>query len=95
MNIWGSGVGTATDGGWNGGSSNYDFTQHYTDATSHPPFNPLRTTAWRHGGGKGQYANVCFFDGHVELQASETMVYDDPINFFEASGHIIYVNKQK
>jgi prepilin-type processing-associated H-X9-DG protein len=71
LNVWGSGVGTATNGGWDGGSSNYDYTQHYTDATSHPPFNPLRTTAWRHGGGKGQYANVCFFDGHVAQVGKE------------------------
>jgi len=64
LNIWGSGIGTATDGGWDNGASNYDFTGQYTDATSHKPANPLRTIAWRHT--NNTVANVCFFDGHVE-----------------------------
>jgi prepilin-type processing-associated H-X9-DG protein len=40
------------------------------------------------------YTNICFFDAHVELKPTEPIVYVDPINLTEASGTIIYTNKQ-
>jgi prepilin-type processing-associated H-X9-DG protein/prepilin-type N-terminal cleavage/methylation domain-containing protein len=69
LNIYGSGI----PQGWNGtqtGGSNYDNTGEHTNRSpGNPPisygsgaYDTERTIAWRHRG----YANVCFFDGHVE-----------------------------
>ena len=57
VNITGSGISPGT----RGGISNYDLCKEST-ATNSAPFNTAREAVWRHRG----YANVCFFDGHVE-----------------------------
>jgi prepilin-type processing-associated H-X9-DG protein/prepilin-type N-terminal cleavage/methylation domain-containing protein len=57
VNITGSGVSPGT----RGGISNYDIFKEST-ATNSAPYNTTRATVWRHRG----YANVCFFDGHVQ-----------------------------
>lgn len=72
VNVWGSGV----TPGWNGNISNYDKTQHYTSPQTVPgigAIDPARTTAWRHG----TSANVCFFDGHVQLMNKEEIYSRD------------------
>jgi len=49
----------------------------------------------RTGDGYNAFTNICYFDGHVELKPTENMVYADPQTFGEASGTIIYTNKQR
>lgn len=60
----------------------------------------LRRIGARHGKKSGDglnaYTNVCFFDAHVELKNSESIVYTDPLNWWGAdNGMILYINKQK
>ncbi len=59
VNEWGSGV----QPGWRGKISNYDVTKEVTHK-NYAGGDTERTVAWRHI--KFTYANVCFFDGHVE-----------------------------
>jgi prepilin-type processing-associated H-X9-DG protein len=69
VNQTGSGIYPGT----RGGISNYDQTREST-ATNSSPYNTGRETVWRHRGA----ANVCFFDGHVEL-LRKTQIYNlDP-----------------
>jgi len=53
----------------------------------------------RHGkktaNGYNAFTNMCFFDGHVELQATEPFYYQDPANFGVGTGHVVYTNLQK
>lgn len=52
-------TGSGVSPGWMGKISNYDLTG---DRVTAGAYNTERTTDWRHEG----YANVCFFDGHVD-----------------------------
>jgi prepilin-type N-terminal cleavage/methylation domain-containing protein/prepilin-type processing-associated H-X9-DG protein len=58
----------------------------------------IRRIGARHGkktaDGFNAYTNICFFDGHVELKATEPIVYVHPDTLKEASGTIIYTNNQ-
>ena len=61
----------------------------------------LRRLGARHGkktaDGLNAYTNVCYFDGHVELRATEPLTTVDPeldTNFCESSGFIIFLNRQ-
>jgi len=58
----------------------------------------IRRIGARHGrktaDGLNAFLNICFFDGHVELRASDTLSYTDPSTLTEASGVVIFLNKQ-
>jgi prepilin-type processing-associated H-X9-DG protein len=61
----------------------------------------IRRIGARHGkktaDGLNAYSNVCYFDGHVELKATEPISTADPEdtkNFCESSGFVIYLNRQ-
>ena len=82
VNEYGSGV----KPGWKGLTSNYDLTgerQHTTavsggaTANDGSSYNSERTVAWRH---KKMFANVCFFDGHVEPVRKDRFTTRDAAN---------------
>jgi hypothetical protein len=58
----------------------------------------LRRIGARHGkktaDGLNAFINICFFDAHVELKATEPLSYADPSTLSEGSGTILYLNKQ-
>jgi prepilin-type processing-associated H-X9-DG protein len=59
----------------------------------------LRRIGARHGkktvDGLNAFLNICYFDGHVEPRASDTLSYTDPSTLTEASNIIIFLNKQR
>jgi prepilin-type processing-associated H-X9-DG protein len=61
--------------GINNKESNYDITLEHTDVNTNG-LNTARTTAWRHGS-KKDFANVLFFDGHVDLTRKDVLYTGD------------------
>jgi prepilin-type processing-associated H-X9-DG protein len=72
VNEWGSGV----NPGWRGKIATYDQTQErtHTGTVTAGAYNSERTVAWRH---KKFFANVCFFDGHVEAVHKSKFTIND------------------
>jgi len=79
VNEWGSGV----QPGWRGKVASYDLTGERTHTGTVPAggYNSERTVAWRHT--KNTYANVCFFDGHVEA------VHKSKFTTIDAAGKLV------
>ena len=54
--------------------------------------------AARHGkltaDGSNAWMNICFFDGHVELKATEPLTKSKPEDILPSTGMVIFVNKQ-
>jgi prepilin-type processing-associated H-X9-DG protein/prepilin-type N-terminal cleavage/methylation domain-containing protein len=85
LNVYGTGIDPPWDGTQSGGSD-YEKVKERTNANptnfgqavafGNGTYNTERTTAWRHRG----YANVCFFDGHVEALAKDSIYKPGPSN---------------
>jgi prepilin-type processing-associated H-X9-DG protein/prepilin-type N-terminal cleavage/methylation domain-containing protein len=85
INVYGTGINPPWDGTQDGGSD-YEKVGERTNANptntgqavpfGNGTYNNERTIAWRHKG----YANVCFFDGHVEALRKDSIYKPGPGN---------------